>query len=51
VTGQGYESDNCLYELEEGTMDYLDFDDSDINDLTLELMESVAKRLDFSEEN
>ncbi|MBW2704854.1 MAG: hypothetical protein JRD84_00915 [Deltaproteobacteria bacterium] len=43
VTGQGYESDDCLHELEEGTMDYLDFDDNDISDLTLALMESVAK--------
>jgi len=51
VTGQGYESDDCLYELEEGTLDYLDFDDNDISDLTLELMESVAKMLNFSEEN
>jgi len=32
-------------------MDYLDFDDNGIRDPTLELMESVAKRLDFSEEN
>jgi len=32
-------------------MDYLDFDDNDIRDLPRELMESVAKRLDFSEEN
>jgi putative nucleotidyltransferase with HDIG domain len=51
VTGQGYESDDYLYQLEEGTMDYLDFDDNDVSDLTLELMESVAKMLDFSEEN
>jgi putative nucleotidyltransferase with HDIG domain len=51
VTGQGYESDDYLYELEEGTMDYLDFDDNDISDLTLELMESVTKMFDFSNEN
>ena len=51
VTGQGYESDDFLYELEEGTMDYLGFNDSDVSDLTLELMESVAKMLEFSEES
>jgi putative nucleotidyltransferase with HDIG domain len=51
VTGQGYESDDYLYELEEGTMDFLNFDENDISDLSLELMESVAKMLDFSEEN
>ena len=51
VTGQGYESDDFLYELEEGTMDYLNFDDNDISDLTLELMEAVANLLDSSNEN
>ena len=51
VTGQGYESDDYLYELEEGTMDYLGFDENDISDFTLELMESVTKMLDFSNEN
>jgi len=51
VTGQGYESDDFLYELEEGTMDYLNFDDSDVSNLTLELMEAVANLLDSSNEN
>ena len=51
VTGQGYESDDYLYELEEGTLDYLDFDDNDVSDLSLELMESVAKMLDFTDES
>jgi len=51
VTGQGYESDDYLYELEEGTMDFLNFDENDISDISLELMESVSKMLDFSEEN
>jgi hypothetical protein len=35
-----------LYELEQGTMDYLNFDQNDISELTLELMESVANLLD-----
>jgi putative nucleotidyltransferase with HDIG domain len=46
MSGEGYENDDFLYELEEGTMDYLDFDQSDISDLTLELMESVANLLE-----
>jgi putative nucleotidyltransferase with HDIG domain len=48
VTGEGYESDDYLYELEEGTMDYLDVDETAISDLSLELMESVANLLDSS---
>ena len=48
VTGAGYESDDYLYELEDGTMDYLEFDDNDVSDLSLELMESVANLLDSS---
>ena len=51
VTGQGYEIDDYLYELEEGTMDFLNFDENDVSDLSLELVESVARMLDFSEEN
>jgi putative nucleotidyltransferase with HDIG domain len=48
VTGEGYENDDYLYELEEGTMDYLDVDETAISDLSLELMESVANLLDSS---
>ena len=48
VTGEGYEKDDYLYELEEGTMDYLDVDETAISDLSLELMESVANLLDSS---
>lgn len=46
MSGEGYEDEDYLYELEEGTMDYLDFDQNDISELTLELMESVANLLD-----
>ena len=46
MSGEGYEDNDFLYELEGGTMDYLDFDQNDISDLTLELMESVANLLD-----
>ena len=46
MSGEGYEDNDFLYELEDGTMDYLDFDQNDISDLTLELMESVANLLD-----
>jgi putative nucleotidyltransferase with HDIG domain len=48
VTGEGYENDDYLYELEEGTMDYLDVDETAISDLGLELMESLANLLDSS---
>ena len=46
MSGEGYEDCDYLYELEQGTMDYLDFDQNDISELTLELMESVANLLD-----
>jgi len=46
VSGEGYEDDDYLYELEAGTMDYLNFEQSDVSDLNLELMESVANLLD-----
>ena len=46
MSGEGYEDDDFLYELEDGTMDYLEFDQNDVSDLTLELMESVANLLD-----
>jgi len=46
MSGEGYEDDDYLYELEEGTMDYLDFNRGDISELTLELMESVANLMD-----
>jgi hypothetical protein len=51
MSGKGYEDNDFLYELEEGTMDYLDFDQNDISDLTLELMESVDKLLDSQNVN
>ena len=46
ISGEGYEDDDYLYELEAGTMDYLDFNQSVISELTLELMESVSNLLD-----
>jgi putative nucleotidyltransferase with HDIG domain len=46
MSGDGYADDEHLYELEAGTMDYLNFEQSDVSDLTLELMESVANLLD-----
>jgi putative nucleotidyltransferase with HDIG domain len=46
MSGEGYEDYDYLYELEQGTMDYLNFDQNDISELTLELMESVANLLD-----
>lgn len=46
MSGEGYEDDDYLYELEEGTMDYLGFEQSDVSDLTLELMEAVDNLLD-----
>ncbi len=46
MSGEGYEDCDYLYELEAGTMDYLNFDQNDISELTLELMESVANLLD-----
>jgi len=46
MSGEGYEEGDYLYELEEGTMDYLDFNQNDISEMTFELMESVANLLD-----
>ena len=46
MSGDGYEDDDYLYVLEAGTMDFLDFEQSDVSDLTLELMESVENLLD-----
>jgi len=46
MSGEGYEEEDYLYELEDGTMDYLDFNQNDISEMTFELMESVANLLD-----
>lgn len=51
MSGQGYESDDFLYELEDGTMDFLGFEQTDVSDLTFELMESVAGLLDSTNDN
>ena len=43
LSGIGYDGDDILYELEEGTMDYLDFTNEDISDTVLKVTESVNK--------
>jgi hypothetical protein len=51
MSGQGYESDDFLCELEDGTMEYLGLDQNDVSDLTLELMASVANMLNSPNKN
>jgi putative nucleotidyltransferase with HDIG domain len=51
ISGDGDEGDKFLYELEDGTMDFLDLDQDDAGDLTLEIAESVANMLDSPNEN
>jgi len=46
MSGEGYEDEDYLYQLEEGTLDYLDLNQNDISDLTFELMEAVSNLLD-----
>lgn len=41
--GIGYDSDDILYQLEEGTMDFLDLKRSDLGDLVSEITESMEK--------
>ena len=48
MSGDGYDHNDFLYQLEEGTMDFLGFQQSDISDLALEVMESVAELAAFS---
>jgi len=43
VSGTGYDSDDILYELEEGTMDHLNITNEDMSDITLKVIESVSK--------
>ena len=41
LSGIGYDSDDFLYELEEGTMDYLKMKKEDISEVVLQVTESV----------
>jgi putative nucleotidyltransferase with HDIG domain len=40
-SGIGYDSDDILYELEEGTMDYLSITNEDVSEIVLKVTESV----------
>jgi len=51
MSGDGCESDEFLYKLEDGTMDFLGLDQDDVGDLSLELAESVANMLDSPNAN
>jgi hypothetical protein len=41
MSGIGYDSDDILYELEEGTMDHLNITNEDMSDIILKVIESV----------
>jgi len=43
LSGIGYDSDDTLYELEEGTMDYLSITNEDVSEIVLKVTESVNK--------
>ncbi len=43
LSGIGYDSDDILYELEEGTMDYLSMKKEDVSEIVLQVTESVNK--------
>jgi HD-like signal output (HDOD) protein len=43
LSGIGYDSDDILYELEEGTMDYLNMTNEDVSENVLKVTESVNK--------
>jgi len=43
LSGIGYDSDDPLYELEEGTMDYLNLTNEDVSKIVLQVTESVNK--------
>jgi len=43
MSGIGYDSDDILYDLEEGTMDYLNLKSEDLSDIVLKVAESVNK--------
>jgi putative nucleotidyltransferase with HDIG domain len=43
LSGIGYDRDDVLYELEEGTMDYLNITNEDVSEIVLKVTESVNK--------
>jgi hypothetical protein len=43
LSGIGYDSDDILYELEEGTMDYLNITSKDVSEIVPKVTESVNK--------
>ena len=43
LSGIGYDRDDILYELEEGTMDYLNITNEDVSEIVLKVTESVNK--------
>ena len=43
LSGIGYDSDDTLYELEEGTMNYLNITNEDVSEIVLKVTESVNK--------
>jgi len=43
LSGIGYDSDDILYELEEGTMNYLNFSNENVSEIVLKVTESVNK--------
>ena len=43
LSGIGYDSDDTLYELEEGTMNYLNITNEDVSKIVLKVTESVNK--------
>jgi putative nucleotidyltransferase with HDIG domain/predicted Zn finger-like uncharacterized protein len=51
MSGIGYESDELLYTLEDGTMDFLNIHQQDIGDLTLEIMEFVDNLAEMTPKN
>jgi putative nucleotidyltransferase with HDIG domain len=43
LSGIGYDSDDILYELEEGTLDYLNITNEDVSEIVSKVVESVNK--------
>jgi hypothetical protein len=43
LSGIGYDSDDVLYDIEEGTMDFFGFKNEDVSELVLKVTESVNK--------
>ena len=43
LSGIGYDSDDVLYEIEEGAMDFLGITHEDLSDIVLQVTESVSK--------